>query len=193
MLVFVGSSESNLIKLLNQIVDALKEFKNNRDKKFNFSKLLNYFNFPRSEIQELISLILNFQNLFQETLAELQLNAKELDDQHYLVAQRRDQPIPQYFEICITKENAKLLSDAIYVFQRVNRGKGFELNSNSSELAKKLKLLKQEHPYFFKSNGNGLIYPSETGIEIGTHFLLLFKNKKEASSITYKHYKVEVI
>ena len=65
-----------LSKKLHQILRALREFKNQYDKKLNFSKLVKYLEIPNSEIEDLIYLILAFQSEFDSVFREYELKKK---------------------------------------------------------------------------------------------------------------------
>ena len=75
--------------LLNQIIDILADFKRDYTKKFNFSKLSRYLNIPNSEIDNIVSLLLNFQEKFENVFLNYHLKKKIQDNQIYLTVEKR--------------------------------------------------------------------------------------------------------
>ncbi|MFX1337760.1 MAG: hypothetical protein ACFFDK_04055 [Promethearchaeota archaeon] len=185
-----------VIKKLNQIINALGEFKNNYNKKFNFSKLMKYLMIPESEIDNLTSLILYFQEIFNNTFNNHYLKKKVIDKQVYLVTEpildsalkEKSTTKQKSHEIHIQKAQSKLFSDFIYTFKHVKRGKGFDLENNGTELLKNLRILSKVHPYLFKQNGNNLTYPSAIGLKLGEMILSLNKCKKNITNIELEQY-----
>ena len=168
----------SLVKLW-QIIKALKEFKGHYNKKFNFSKLMEILNVPDSEVDEIIDLLMIFQDLFKIIFKNYYLEENIIDGIRYLLTKKKESR-----EFCNKKEfvgefqglqkkiifeqnEAKLLSDIIYTFKFIERGKGFDLKCNGSEFLKEVKQLKVKHPYLFIGNGNSLFYPSEIALNIG--------------------------
>jgi len=82
----------------------------------------------------------------------------------------------------------KLFNDIIYVFKFVKRGKGFDIYQNGSELLVNLKQLKVEHPYLFESKGNGIIYPSELGLNLGELIISYNKSNREIKKLTVDNF-----
>jgi hypothetical protein len=185
-----------VIRLLNQILNALGEFKNNYNKKFNFSKLVRYLNIPESHIDNLVSLILNFQEKFNNTFNQYYLKKKIIDKQLYFITEqnienssKNENLINQKTqEIHIQRAQSKLFSDFIYTFKHVKRGKGFDLECNGNELLKNLRILSKVHPYLFRQNGEDLTYPSEIGLKLGEKILSFDKCKKKITNIELEHY-----
>lgn len=195
-----GKDFKKVIKTLEQIIDALGEFKNKYDKKFNFSKLISCLNLPESQISDIISLILNFQDKFNSVFKNYYLLEKRTNDKVYLVTKEKPkiQGKSERFnqiKIKMKKSQARLLSDIVYTFQRVNKGQGFDLSVKDSELLKNLACLNEEHPYLFKSNGNGtkLIYPSKLGLELGNLILSYNKVHKEVKKFKLDDFNFEFI
>ncbi len=186
---------SHFIEIFNHVIDALGEFKNRYDKKFNISELSKYLRIPNADINDLTSLILNFQEKYESVFNNYHLNKKVIKNKIYLVAERKAEKqfeltqreilIPKI--INIKEEHAKILSDIIYTFQYVKRGKAFNLNSSDSKLLENLKILKETHPYFFNYNLNGLIYPSEVGLQLGNIIHSYNKSNKKIENLVIEN------
>ncbi|MHA2220103.1 MAG: hypothetical protein ACXACY_29815, partial [Candidatus Hodarchaeales archaeon] len=95
-------------------------------------------------------------------------------------------------KIRITPKHLNLLSDAIYMFKYVERGKGFDIKTNGSELLSSLKHLLEYHPYLFFANENGLIYPSELGLKLGELILSYKKGNKKVDIVELNEYTIIV-
>jgi hypothetical protein len=96
-------------------------------------------------------------------------------------------------QIEIDQEQVKLLNDIIYYFQHVKIGGGFNIKQNRSELSRKVRNLKQSHPYFFEYRGNGLIYPSKLGIETGKLISFYNKSKKLFTKLELEEYLIHIV
>ena len=183
------------IEILNHVIDALGEFKNRYDKKFNISELSKYLRIPKTDIDELTSLILNFQDKYETVFKNHCLKKRIVNDKIYLVAEgisvkevpppENSSPIPK--EINLTREHAKLLSDIIYTFQHVKRGKAFNLSSPDSGLLKNLKIMNDTHPYLFYHNSDGLIYPTELGLQLGNLLHSYNKSNKKIKNLVIEN------
>jgi len=185
------------LKKINQIIDILGQFKKNYDKKFNFSKLVKYLDIPNSGIEDLISLFLNFQEMFEDVFKEYYIKKKWVGNQLYLITekkpkseQRGEDPIRN---VEMTTSQINLFNDIIYVFKFVKRGKGFNITKNGTELSHNVKVLKSEHPYLFTSKGNGIIYPSFVGLKLGELIISYNKSNKEIKKFSIENFIFEVI
>ena len=186
---------SHSIEILNHVVDALGAFKHRYDRKFNFSELSKYLKIPNADINDLISLILNFQEKYETVFNNYHLKKKIMNNKFYLIAERNSEQqldsaenVPKTPNIITMKrDHAKLLSDIIYIFQYVKRGKAFDLNSSDSTLLKNLKIMKDTHPYLFYYNGNGLIYPSEIGLQLGNLIHSYNKSNKKIKNLVIEN------
>ncbi len=186
-----------VVLILNKILNALGEFKGKYDKKFNFSRLANYLKISSENVHELISVILNFQEKFQTIFNGYQLTKKILNNQIYITLENKNgkktdiksNELFQKENILITKSHLNHLSDIIYTFQYLNKGKGFDCKTNKTEFIERLMILLQLHPYFFLKKDNNLIYPSELGIELGNLVRSYDKSNKTIENIEIKKYK----
>ena len=114
------------IKCLNRIVNVLGEFKGNYDKKFNFSRLAHFLHVKPSEIDDVISLILNFQEKYEQVFVNYRLKKKRVNNQVYLIVERKDgfdikpsNTLPK--EIHFTSSQVGLLNDIVYAQAREKR------------------------------------------------------------------------
>jgi hypothetical protein len=183
------------LKVLNQIIDSIGKFEDHYDKKFNFSKLIQLLNIPNSEIDEIIYLILNFQEKFEYVFKKYQLRKYRKNNQVYLITDIKQQngkiEIPP--TIYISNSHVKLLNDIIYVFKNVKRGQGFDIDKNGSELLAKVKELRNSHSYLFKSKMNGVVYPSNLGIKLGETIISYNKSNKEFNNVIIDKHRIMVI
>ena len=186
---------SHFIEILNHVVDALGAFKHRYDRKFNISELSKYLRIPNADINSLISLILNFQEKYETVFNNYHLKKKIMNNKVYLIAERNSEQqldpaenVPSIPNIInLKRDHAKLLSDIIYIFQHVKRGKAFDLNCSDSNLLKNLKIMKDTHPYLFYYNGNGLIYPSEIGLQLGNLIHSYNKSNKKITNLVIEN------
>ena len=81
------------------------------------------------------------------------------------------------------REHVCLISDIIYIFQHVKRGKAFNLNTSDSELIRNLKIMHEAHPYLFNQGGNGLIYPTTLALKLGKLIHSYKKSNKKIKNL----------
>ncbi len=169
------------ISILEFIIDALGEFKGHYEKRFNFSKLAELLGIPKSDIDDVFSLILKFQDKFDTVFKDYYLRKSNVGNKIYFTLEKKPAPIPK--EVKVSKNQAKLLSDVIYLFKFVNKGKGFDLKKNGTDLLRHLKGLTEEHPYLFTQKSNKLTYPTELGLELGNIILSYNKSNKKIETL----------
>jgi len=177
------------LRKLHQILSALGEFKNRYHKKLNFSKLVDFLKLDDADKDELIYLILRFQKQFDEVFKDHILEKKIIGGHTYLVSEKKPHTYKEKIllipnTVRLDNKDSKILSDVIYLFKFVRRGKGFDLEESTTDLVKNVKLLKQEHPYFFIKNGNNLVYPSQIAVELGNMIQAYNKSNKLLKTIT---------
>ncbi len=188
----IHQKEKLSYKTFKQVLTILEEFKQNLNKRFNFSKLSLYLSLEPSEVDQIISLILTFQDLFENVFKTYRIKKKIVNNQIYLIAEppRALQCLIPH-KIKITKQHLNLLNDIIYFFKFVQRGKGFDVVGNGSDLLKNVRELFEYYPYFFQEK-NGLIYPSELGLELGELILSFKKNSKRVKRLQVKEHTIIV-
>lgn len=181
------------IQLLNQIIDILGKFRENHGKRLNFSKLMRRLNVPNSAIDEIIYLLLNFQERFEVVFNKYRLKKKRIDNQVYLITERREKDIVENLRIpriiSITPSHLQVFNDIIYAFKFIKRGKGFDVLKNGTGFLRNIKEVRQAHPYLFESKGNGMVYPSELGLKLGELVLSYNKSNKKIEYLTIENHE----
>ena len=176
-------NHNKFLSVINRVVKILEKFTNNYEKRLNFTKLARYLNLSSSEVDEIIALILIFQELFINTFEKYSMKKQIKDNQIFLISELKTANHFIPMKIKLSSSEFNLLSDIIYMFKFVKRGKGFNTAANGTELLSKIKELWNFHPYFFEENKNGLIYPSEFGLKLGEFILSYNKSGKVIDSI----------
>jgi len=64
---FLDNKNRKFVSVITRVVKILEKFTNNYKKRLNFTKLTHYLNLESSEVDEIITLILTFQELFTGT------------------------------------------------------------------------------------------------------------------------------
>jgi len=186
-----------VLHIINRIIDVIGGFGDNYDKKLNFSKLASLLKISPSEIDDIIYLLLNFQEKYDITFRNYHLKKKRENNQVYLIVERNqahnlnDLHIPNVIEIGAFQ--LKLFNDIIYTFKFVKRGKGFDIVKNGTGLSTNLKTLLIKHPYLFELKENGLIYPSHFGQKLGDIILSYNKGNKEFKEIKVENHIISVV
>ncbi len=180
---FLDNKNRKFVSVIIRVVKILEKFTNNYGKRLNFTKLARYLNLNTSEMDEIIGIILQFQELFINTFDKYRMKKEIKDNQIFLITlpKKLNLSIPNKIKLSIDDFN--LLSDIIYIFKNVKRGKGFDITANGSELLSNIKELWNYYPYLFEVNENGLIYPSKFGLKLGELILSYKKSGKIIESI----------
>jgi hypothetical protein len=183
-----------VLKVINQIVDYLAGFENHYDRKFNFSKLVKLLKIPHSQTDDIIYLLLNFQEKFENVFKKYKIRKFPANNQVYLITERKDEykEIEAPPTIEISSSHIELLNDIIYIFKHVKRGNGFDIVKNGSELLTKVKELRDTHPYLFETKGNGVVYPSELGLKLGELIISYNKSNQKIQTISIGNHKFVV-
>jgi hypothetical protein len=189
---FHEKQEKNTVQLLIQILEILRKFENNYDKQLNFSRFGQYLKLSQSELQDILQLILEFQEIYINTFKNYSLKKKITDAQIYLITEKNQllNIIPR--KIRMSKNHLNAFNDIIYFFKHVNRGKGFDLHQNGTDLIKRVEDLCDYYPYLFQEQKNGLIYPSEFGLRFGEILLSYKKSNKNIEKFELEGTKIEV-
>ncbi|MFX1500387.1 MAG: hypothetical protein ACFFDH_05415 [Promethearchaeota archaeon] len=182
-----GVQFQKFILLMEKIMTILKKFEDNYDKKLNFSKMLEFLNIPKRYTDQIIEFLLETQYIFENTFRAYRFKKMDKDKSRYLISEKK---IPQ--KISLTQDQLKLLSDLIYTFKKIKRGRGFDLSEENSKFHANMKLLFQNHPYLFETNGNGLIYPSSFGQKLGELIISYSMANKEVKKVYIDNYKIKV-
>ena len=189
-------AQSVIIKQLHQVISALEKFQTRKKSMFSLEKLAAYLQLSVGELNEILELVLRFQNLFSSVFEDFYLFKKWKNNKTYLVLNLKSDAksliTAEPKEIEIKQEQVRVLNDIVYYFLHVKIGKGFDINQNSTELSKKVKELKRAHPYFFEYRGNGLIYPSKLAIETGKAISFYNRSKKLITKLEVEDYLIQI-
>ena len=187
-----GNINGKFMNMLIKVVKILEKFTDNYEKRLNVTRLAGYLRLTPIEVDEVLSMILTFQDLFNTTFSEYKIKKEINDNQIFLITELRglSNPIPK--KINLSLEDCNLLSDVIYMFKFVKRGNGFDIKTNGTELLSNIKELWNYHPYFFEQNENGFMYPSEFGIKLGELILSYKKSSKVIETIQLNGHSIMV-
>jgi len=185
------------IKQLHQVILALEKFQTRKNSMFSLDKLAMYLNLSDRELNEILELVLSFQELFNSSYEDHILLKKWKNNKGYLVLKLKSDvknPITHELkEIEIDQEQVSALNDIVYYFLRVKIGKGFNIKQNSTRISKKVRELKRSHPYFFEYRGNGLVYPSKLAVETGKLISFYNKSKKLITRLEIEDYLIQIV
>ncbi|MHA2036243.1 MAG: hypothetical protein ACW98X_07405 [Promethearchaeota archaeon] len=177
---------------ITRVVKILEKFARNYNKRLNITKLAKYLKLNSHELDEIMSLILRFQDLFTTTFESYHIRKKIIDNQIFLLVEPKTQnnTIPKKIKLPLNEIN--LLNDIIYMFKFVKRGNGFDVKANGTELLSNIKEFWDYHPYFFEEHENGLIYPSEFGLKFGELLLSYKKSGKHLETVFIDDHEIMV-
>lgn len=95
-------------------------------------------------------------------------------------------------KISLNIRDYKDLSDIIYLFKNIRKGKGFEINSNSNiPVIAKIQGLYKQYPFMFKKL-NGYIFPSEIGYKLGIAALSFKRINQIPKTLDVLNYRFEI-
>jgi len=188
---FGNDNDSKLMRAITRIIKILEKFVGNYEKRLNFTKLAKLLHLTPSEADEIITLIITFQELLSTTFDTHTIKKEIKDNQIFLITESKK--IVDYIpnKIKLSSEDFNLLSDIIYMFKFVKRGNGFDVKANGTKLLSNIKELWNYHPYFFEEHENGL-YPSEFGLKLGELILSYNKSGKNIEFITLDNHFIQV-
>ncbi|MBA7646883.1 hypothetical protein ES703_54649 [subsurface metagenome] len=181
-----------LLQVLHQILDVLSNFARNYDKRLNFSKFASYLKLNPSEVEEIICLLLNFQELYETTFNKYSLRKRINNNQVYLITEKIQKLNSIPLKIRMSQSHINQFNDIIYFFKHIKRGKGFDVLANGTDLLKNVKELCDYYPYYFQEQQNGLIYPSEFGLKLGELLLSYKKSNKNIKKIDVEETQIIV-
>lgn len=169
------------ISILLQIIEVLNKFSSNFEKRLNFEKLASHLKLTSSEADDFLSLIISFQDLFNNILNGYTIQKKIVKNQIYLILEKKNNlsHIPK--KIIMSETHLNLLNDIIYLFKFVKKGSGFDVATNGTDLLHNIKELCEFYPFLFQHH-NGLLYPSEFGLKLGE---LLLSYKKSSKTVEF--------
>lgn len=95
-------------------------------------------------------------------------------------------------EISLDIKDYKDISDIIYLFKNIQRGKGFEVKSNPNfPIIKKIKELNNRYPFLFKRL-NGFVFPSEIGYKLGNVALSFKRTNQIPKKLDIFNYRFDI-
>ena len=184
-------SKKRTIQTFHQIIEVMGKFSSNYDKRLNFESLIQHLGLSASEGDSILSLLLEFQDLFKHTLREYTLRKKIVDNKLYLVTEKIPDLTYIPKRLKMNKSHINLLSDITYFFKFVKKGKGFDVVANGTELLSNIKELCDFYPFLFQRQ-NGLLYPSDFGLQLGELTLSYKKSNKPLDVLALNGCEVKV-
>lgn len=95
-------------------------------------------------------------------------------------------------KISLSIRDYKDLSDIIYLFKNIQKGKGFEIDSNLNiPVITKIQGLYKQYPFMFKKL-NGYIFPSEIGYKLGIAALSFKRVNQIPKTLDVLNYRFEI-
>lgn len=177
--------------ILKKTIKILEKFETRYEKRLNVSKLVQHLNLTSLEIDAVLTSLLTFQDLFTNTFKHYIIKKKIIDNEIFLITSPKlNSGIPK--KIKLSCNDYDLLSDIIYIFKFVKRGKGFNVAVNGTELLSNIKELWNYHPYLFEEFENGLMYPSKFGLKLGELILSYKKSGKTIGEISVDNHIIMV-
>ena len=180
----------DFVEKLGIIIESLGAFKGREGKKLNLSRLADHLNLSKQELENLIDLVLQFQDMFEGVFIDYRIIKKNERGSIYFTLKKRIVVIPEIIKLNVTQVNQ--LSDITYVFQHIRKGKGFNIDEKPSELVENVKNLMDSYPFLFDKNGGDLIYPSVICLEFGNQVRSYNKSNKQLSELKVNNHKFVV-
>ncbi|MEJ2251958.1 MAG: hypothetical protein P8Y97_20145 [Candidatus Lokiarchaeota archaeon] len=179
---------------MEKIIEILKQFKRNPNKRLNLGKVCRLINVDQDIANSLLNVVLNFQDLLSTTLKGYKLVPIRINGISYIELQPfddiKDESERRCNIIIISRSELDLLSDTTFIYRHINNGEGFNLHF-SNGLEEMIINLSKLHPYFFKRQ-NSHIIPSSLGLELGDRVLQFKKIHKQFSEIEIGNYLIKV-
>jgi len=189
-------SKSLSIQHLLTVLALLEDFQSYNNSLFNLTRLFEIFHLSNEDLEKALEIILRFQTFFSKLNNKFTIVRIWNNNQIYLKLVPKSEKSTndsQYQKIIeLSTQHSQLLNDIIYIFNYVNIGKGFNLKVNSSELIKKVKELKRNHPYFFEYRGNGNIYPTKLASQLGNMIRKYERGNRKIQDIKIDEYQIKV-
>jgi hypothetical protein len=177
---------------LYKVLNLLEQFCERKNQSINISKLAVAMNLSLKEVDSLMRLVFRFQSIFKNFSQDQTLCKIWKEGKCYITLSNKN--INSFNgEIRMTKKNLQILGDIIYYFCYINIGQGFSIKFTSTDLIKKVKTLKKNHPYFFEYRGDGLVYPSKLAIKLGRLLETYNRTNRSISTISCDNYIINVI
>ena len=104
---FLDNKNRKFVSVIIRVVKILEKFTNNYGKRLNFTKLARYLNLNTSEMDDIIGIILQFQELFINTFDNF---LKVLDEK---IKELKKKPLEKYTYYLPTRIKCQLTGDEL--------------------------------------------------------------------------------
>ncbi len=170
----------------NKFIDFIREnLPNNEVKSFNLNDLSEKLGLTKSELKFLFTIFIYACDYSNKYLNKI--NIKILKDTIYFTYSEN-----HIKKISLSIKDYKDLSDIIYLFKNIQKGRGFEINSNSNiPVITKIQGLYRQYPFMFKKL-NGYIFPSEIGYKLGIAALSFKRINQIPKTLDVLNYKFKI-
>jgi len=173
---------------------ALKPLKSRPNQQLNMTRFGACYNLSSEQTKTLIDLVLQFQSFFFDGSERFFIQSRWKNGALYLslVSENEFKKQSNDKEIYLSSRHANTLLDLTYVYQCVKIGKGFDSNLVKSDLCQKAKKLYAHHPYLITQKGNGILYPTSLGIQLGEQLRIYSKLNRKVTIIDIDDYVIHV-
>lgn len=184
------------IQHFQRFIDLLKKFQKQGNCLLNLNKLFDYWEISSEEIEPFLHIIMSLQSFFVSESSAIKLYSTWKNGQIYLgsflLSEQNPLALENHKEIELTTEECHLLNDIIHYFEHINIGKGFNNKAINSEFLRKIRKLKNAHPYFFESRGNGALYPTKIASQLGKIIRVYKKGNRSIQDMKLEGYQIKV-
>ena len=168
----------------------LKQFIEKGHTSFNINKVADALHLTANGMEELLELTFEWQKIFHAILSGNSFIRVRKNNTWYLIISPKSH---HHTEIQISHKEINILNDIIYYFQHIAKGKGFNTRFTTSNLLEKLKHLQKIHPYFFERRGNGLVYPSNLALSLGSSLEKCNRTNKDINCFSVETYLIRIV
>ncbi len=203
------------LAVLKKLADVIDGFESKITKKLNVSKFAKMVKVSEEQIGEILDVLVKCQAVFEKSVKNFKIKKSKANGSLYLnfeippqskkvdqaqiyegtvshVVKNDSNSDKRAQEIEISLSQARQINDIVYMFKKINRGKGFDLNVNGNELLKNISALKSSYPFLFRVNGGNLVYPTDICLELGELILSYTKASKPLSQFELNNYVIKV-
>jgi len=184
------------IQHFQRFIDLLEKFQKQGNCHLNLNKLFDYWDISSEEIEPFIQILMDLQSFFGCESNTNKLYSTWKNGQIYLrllsPSEHNLLALENHKDIVLTTQDCHLLNDIIHYFEHINIGKGFNRKAPNSEFLRKITELKNAHPYFFESRGNGALYPTKIASQLGKIIRVHKKGNRSIQGIKLEGYQIKV-
>jgi hypothetical protein len=131
---------------------------------------------------------MEFQKRIAITFKDYWIKPKVINGNVYLITEEKVKKISKKV-IHLKKEDQKVISDIIYVYKFLTKGKGISFQHDKSSFIQNVRKLYSDHPYLFRSNRENLLFPSDIGLKVGEIIHSHYKCNKTVEKIELDEYQ----